>query len=86
MKEKKKVSSRIFTPRKMSSENKAEATYNKMLADIKSGVLKPYINSHNDPCYNLPIDTYKDLKDMTNRVGKKNFTDMTRGDDNVHME
>lgn len=65
---------------------KAEATYNKMLGDIKSGDLKPYINSRKDACFNLPNDTYNDLKTMTNRVGTKNFPDMTRGNDNVHQE
>lgn len=66
--------------------NKAEATYNKMLTDIKDGTLKPYINERKDPCFNLPKDVYNDMKTLTDRVGKKNFPDMTRGDDNVHME
>lgn len=64
---------------------KAENTYKQMMSDIKDGKLKPYKHG-NDDCYNLPNDVYKDLKAMTDRVGKKNFPDMTRGDDNIHME
>ena len=65
--------------------SKAENTYKKMLNDIKTGDLKPYKHG-NDDCYNLPNDVYKELKTLTDSVGKKNFPDMTRGDDNIHME
>ena len=61
-------------------------TYNSMLNDIESGKLKPYINERKDPCFNLPDADYKALKSMTDRVGKNNFPNMTRGDDNVHMK
>ncbi len=64
---------------------KAEQTYKGMMSDIKDGKLKPFMHGK-DPCYNLPDATYKDMKALTDRVGKKNFPDMTRGDDNIHME
>lgn len=70
----------------LESCNKAEANYKDMLTKIDNGTLKPYINSRKDACFNLPDPIYKDLKSMTDRVGKKNFPDLTRGDDNVHQK
>ncbi len=64
---------------------KASDNYDKMLKEIADGTLKPFKHGKDD-CYKLPDALMKDLQSMANRVGKKRFENLTRGDDNIHMK
>ncbi|MCR5536597.1 MAG: hypothetical protein K6F05_04190 [Succinivibrio sp.] len=63
----------------------AISTYNQMIADIKSGKLKPFIDEYKNPCYKMPEPLFSQMTEMAKRAGIDKFPDMTRGNDNKHM-